>query len=65
LKEPQLAMTFLGIILFCQSFDLPWDDVEKVVILGGDLAKSNYMPDIKYKSYIYPSIFLHSKNIYM
>ncbi len=35
LKEPQLAMTFLGIILFCQSFDLPWDDVEKVVILGG------------------------------
>lgn len=27
----------------------------------GDLAKSNYKPDIKYKSYIYPSIFLHSK----
>jgi hypothetical protein len=35
LKEPQLAMTFLGIILLCQSVDLPWDDLEKVAILGG------------------------------
>jgi hypothetical protein len=36
LKEPQLAMTFLGIIFILpKCVNLPWDDVEKVVILGG------------------------------
>ncbi len=65
LKEPQLAMSFLGIIFIlpkCRS-SMGW--CRKSSDPRGDLAKSNYKPDIKYKSYIYPSIFLHSKYIYI